>query len=126
MHFSLCIHGESFAVIEAEFGIPHSQRPHFLCIIFLDEQQVVFKMRREVERRELVVAVLIDSKYSILVFKLAEIVALSVVVEAVDVGVEPHLSSSESGVSFLLQADGFDVELSEQVAPRGFPLDHQL
>ena len=49
-----------------------------------------------------------------------------VVVETVDVGVEPHLASAEGGMSVALETDAVDGFLGEQVTLRRASLDENL
>ena len=46
-----------------------------------------------------------------------------VVVETVDIGVEPHLASAEGGVAVALQSDAVDGVAREEVSLRRTPLD---
>ena len=49
-----------------------------------------------------------------------------VIVDTEHIGVEPHFASAEGGMSFLLEGDGLDFELSEHVSSRSTGLDGEF
>ena len=79
-----------------------------------------------VEVAEVVVAVLQDDEDLVFVEELAQQLSVLVVVQALHVGIVPHLSSSEGGVSTALQTNTVHRVLRQQVTLRGTSLDHHL
>ena len=62
----------------------------------------------------------------VVVVELAEVVAVAFVVDAVHVGVEPHLATAQRGVAAALQSDAVYGFLGQQVALGGASLDGNL
>ena len=80
----------------------------------------------EVEGREIALAAAEYDEDLVVVEELAQQSSVLVVVQAVHVGVVPHLAPSEGGVPMALESDAVYGELREQVAFRGAPFDHHL
>ncbi len=83
-------------------------------------------MGGEVEARSIVVARGGEHQDAIFVPELAQIVTLSVVVDAQHVGVEPHLAAAQRRVAFLFEGNRLDVVLGQHVAACGTRLDSQF
>ena len=68
-----------------------------------------------IEVGEIIVTVLQDDEYLVVVIELAEQCPVLVVIQAVDIGVEPHLAPAEGGMSVALETDAVDGFLGEQI-----------
>ena len=79
-----------------------------------------------IEVAQVVVAVLQDDEYLVVVEELSQQLSVLVVVQSFHVGIVPHLSTSECGVSTALQSDTVHGILRQQVTLRGPSLDHHL
>ena len=80
----------------------------------------------DVDVGEVELAVGEDDEDALSVVELAEEASVLFVVDAVDVGVEPHLASAEGGVAVTLQSDAVDGFLGEHVAAGGTSLDEDV
>ena len=100
-----------------------NQTPYLLGIPFLDAQDIVLEVRREVETRRVVRTVVLDDEDTVFVVELTEVDSVLVIVDAQHVWIEPHLASAERRTAFLLEGDRLDVEFREHVAACGTRLD---
>ena len=71
-----------------------------------------------VEVGEVIIAILQYHQNLVVVEELAQKTAVLIVVQTVDVWVEPHLAATQCGVSLTLQCDAMNGELREDVAFR--------
>ena len=104
-------------------GIAHHGAPDLLRIELLDTQDVVLVVVVYVEVGAVVVAVFQDDKNLILVEELAQQYAMVVIIQAVDVGIPPHLQSAQGAMSEALQRDAVDRVLGQDVALGASSLD---
>ena len=58
--------------------------------------------------------------------ELAEVLSVIIIVQALDIMVEPYLSSSQRADAVALESYALDIEFGEQVAHRTTSFDHDL
>ena len=69
-----------------------------------------------IERSGIIGSIVLNDEDTIFVEELTEIDTVLVVVDAEYVGIEPNLTASEGGVTFLAERDGLDVEFRQHVS----------
>ena len=101
-----CIHLETFQVrIALIVGIIYYRRPWFVNNKLLYSEDIVLIVVGSIKVRDVEITVLKDDKNAVLVRELTKIVAVIFVVDAVDIWVKPHLSSTECRMTMTLQGD---------------------
>ena len=80
----------------------------------------------QIEIGQVEITVLQNHQDAVILVELTQQFAVLVVVQAVHIGVEPHLATAQSGVSVALQTDAVHRILSQQVTFRGSSLNHNL
>ena len=79
-----------------------------------------------IDIRQIELTVVEDNKDALVIIELAQIASVLLVVDAVDVWVEPYFPAAKGGMSVTLQADALNRVLRQQVALAGTPLDTDL
>lgn len=116
-------HVETFQVwIALVVGIIEGNRPYFLVIKFLYAENVVVVMVVGVEICQVILAVFQYNKDVVLVVKFAQIAPVLFIIDAIDVGIEPHLASAQCAMAATFQADAVDGELGYEVTLDERPL----
>ena len=118
------VHRESFQIeVALVVGIADDGRPDLRLVPLLQAQDVGLVVVGGVEGRDVEVARVEDHEDAVLVAKLAEVASVLLVVDALHVGVEPHLASAERGVAVAFQRDAVDGVAGEEVALCAASLD---
>ena len=121
------LHGEAFDIcVVVIIGIAHHGTPHFAFVPLLNELQIVFVMVVGIEVREVELAVIKHHEYRVALVKLAQQLAMVIVIDALYVGIEPHLAASQRAVSCFEQTYFLDRSLTDDVSTRGSRLDNHL
>lgn len=94
-----------------------------MLVKFLYPQDVVFIVVVRVDVADIELSVLQYDEYAVCVIEFSEEVAMILIVDAVDIRVEPYFPSTQCGVAVTLQPDTMDRLLCQQVALRGTTLD---
>ena len=79
-----------------------------------------------IDIRQIELTVVEDNKDALVIIELAQIASVLLVVDAVDVWVEPYFPAAKGGMSVTLQTDALNRVLRQQVALAGAPLDTDL
>ena len=108
--------GESLEVWESLVGIEEGCRPHLLRVEFLNEKYVLFVVVVEVEVSSVELARVEDDEDTVVAVELTEILPVVVVVEALDVVVEPYLASSEGAGAMTFEAYALYLEFGQEIA----------
>ena len=104
-------------------GIEDDRRPRLVGYELLYAQDIVLVMVGGIDIGDVELAVLQHDKDAVLVGELAEEQSVLLVVEPLDIRVEPHLPSAERGVSVALQRDAVDALLGQEITLCSTSLD---
>ena len=126
LRFGGGVQRETFSVVIVLVGIVECECPHFVGVELLDAENVVLEVCGEVESIQVIIAVAGNDQYTVVALELAQVRTLSVVVDAQDVRVEPHLASAQRGRPFRAQRDGLDLVLGEHISPGIAALNRQF
>ena len=96
-------------------GIEETSRPHLIRVVLLDAQDVVLIVVVHVEVGGIELTILADDQNLFIAVEFAQIFTLPIVVEALDIGVEPHLATTQRTGSVTTQADVGHIEFRHQV-----------
>ena len=104
-------------------GIEDDRRPRLVGYELLYAQDIVLVMVGGIDVGDVELAVLQHDKDAVLVGELAEEQSVLLVVEPLDIRVEPHLPSAERGMSVALQRDAVDALLGQEITLCSTSLD---
>ena len=121
------IHRESLDVwITIVVCIVEDGGPNLVLIPLLQTKDVVLIMVVHVEVGDVELAVVEYHQDAIVIEELAEQATVLIIVDTVDIWVEPNLSATQGAVSVTLQTDAADSALGEEVALGGTSLDEDV
>ena len=110
------IHQEALQIgVALVVGIIEDGCPYLISLVFLDAQDILFVVVVQIEVGEIALAALQDYEDLIIVVELAQQTAVLIVVQAVHIGIIPHLAASEGRVAVTLQSDAVHGVLRQQV-----------
>ena len=104
-------------------GIIDDSRPDFFRVKLLYPQDIAVVMVVGVEVGEVIFTVLQDNEYLIVVEELTKELTMTVEVDALHIGIEPHLAATEGGMAVALERDAVDALARKEVALGGTALD---
>src|SRR3712207_1716265 len=122
---ALCgVHGESFEVGESVVvGVVEHRCPYLVLIPLLYAKHVVLIMVVGIKVRDVKIAIGQYHQYLVFVVELTHEASMLIVVDAVNIGVKPHLASSQGAVAMAFQADTVDGTLGQDNALGASVLD---
>ena len=121
------VHGESLDVrIAFVVGIIENGSPYLMLVPLFQSQDIVLVVVVGVEVGDIELAIVENHQDIFIVIKLAEETSVLVVIDTVDIRIEPHLSSSQGTVSMTLQTNATDGSPGEQIALGGTSLDDNI
>ena len=121
------IHRESLDIwITIVVCIVEDGGPNLVLIPLLQTKDVVLVMVVHVEVGDVELAVVEYHQDAIVIEELAEQATVLIIVDTVDIWVEPNLSATQGAVSVALQTDAADGALGEEVALGGTSLDEDV
>ena len=119
-----CFESESLEVrITLLVGIVESRTPYLVGIEFLDDADSRFVVIVQVEVGSIEFSVLHDDENEVFAMEFTQIRSPFVVIQAEDIRIEPHLSSTEGRTTSLLQDDFVYIVLGEDITHRLTSLD---
>ena len=97
-----------------------------MLVPFFQAQDVVLVMVVGIEVGDVELAIVQYYQDALVVIKFAEVSTVLIIIDAVDIWIEPNLSASQGAVAMALQADATDRTLGEQIAFGGTSLDQNV
>ena len=118
--------GEALDVETLDAAVPVEGGEGLVGVELLDEEHVALVFVDQVEGRGVEGAVAEDGEHLVALLELAEVLAVAVLVELLDVGVVPDVLTGDGADALALEGDGADGVLGHEVAARRLALDAQL
>ena len=107
-------------------GIIQYHCPNLIRLVLLNAQDVVLVVVRHVEVREVELTVFQNHQNLIIIMELSEELSVLIVVQAVDIRIEPDLSAAECRTPMTLQRDAMHGIFRQQVALCVLSFDDQF
>ena len=118
------LHEESLDIrIALVVGIIEHCRPHLVRFPLLNTLNVCFVVVVGIEVGDIEFAIVEHHEYRVAIPEFSKQITMFLVVDAVNIRVEPHFASAQGAMTVALQTDTVNTLLGEQVATRSTSLD---
>ena len=110
------LHEESLDIVESLLrSVLHDGRPHLVGVVLLDVEDVWLVVVVGVKVGDVELSVLQHYQYAVIAVEFAQVLAVSVEVEAQDIAVKPYLASAQRRCAVRLESDALYLQSGEQV-----------